>query len=228
MPIIGIPLKYNHTNEGVSILTISEYLRRSIQNSGGTILPIVPVQDVDYCNTEYDKFLDFTESEKNKIEEYLNVIDGIVFSGGNKETPYEMYLLKRCIEKDIPVLGICLGLQLMSCYPDGFNVEKIESNINHFQDNYDSLCHKIKIIKGTKLYDILLKEEIMVNSFHRYKANNNSNFNISAVSLDNNIEAIEMPNKKFILGVQWHPEISYSFDEDSRKVIEAFINACKK
>ena len=74
--------------------------------------------------------------------------------------------------------------------------------------------------------EILEKDEIMVNSFHRYHVSDNEYFFVSSRSEDGYIESIEMKNKKFIMGVQWHPEISYNFDDNSKKLIDYFINKC--
>ena len=150
----------------------------------------------------------------------------MLFPGGNKFTPYDRYLLERCIEKDIPVLGICLGMQMMSCFKKDVNLIKNETDINHKQESDEELTHKVRIKKDTLLYEIIGSEEIMVNSFHNYHVLDNNLFNICAISEDNIIEGIELNDKKFVLGIQWHPEISYEFDLNSKKIIDEFIRRC--
>lgn len=225
---IGIPLKYSHLEDGRCILYLGEKIRRCFQKADALIIPIVQVQDVDYCDTKYNEFNKLNDKEKDSIEKYLDMVDGVVFPGGNKITPFDKYLLERCIDRDIPTLGICLGMQLMSCYKDDFQVFKIESSINHFQDSDDILTHKVSIDKESILFKILKKEEIQVNSFHKFHISENEHFKNISYSEDGFIEGIEMPNKKFIVGIQWHPEISYNFDDNSKMIIDYFIDICRK
>ena len=158
MVVIGIPLKYYRLADGRNILYLTEQLRRTIQKAGGFILPIVQVQDVNYCDTRYNELDKLTKKEKEQVEEYLNKVDGVILPGGHKITHYDEYLLERCIEKNIPTLGICLGMQLMSCYKEDFKVYPNESNINHFQKSDEGTSHIVKIKKDSKLYEILKKK----------------------------------------------------------------------
>lgn len=226
MPIIGIPLRYNRLSDGRCILFLGEKIRRCIQKAGGFVLPITQVQDVDYMDTHYNEYPELTAKEKEDIEKYLDMVDGVIFPGGNKITPYDQYLVKRCIERDIPTLGICLGMQLLCYYDRDFKPTKIEES-NHYQENDNLLTHKVQLKRDSYLYKILEKDEIMVNSFHNYKVDDTGIYSVNATSEDGIPEGVELKDKKFNIGIQWHPEISYDFDDNSKKLIDYFINICE-
>lgn len=122
----------------------------------------------------------------------LSICDGIIMPGGDSVSEFDKKVLEYVIKKDIPYLGICLGMQVMG--------DKLKYVNNHYLKE-----HIVNIKKDTLLYDIYKTNKIIVNSRH-HEAVENTKYCISAVSNDNTIEAIEIKNKKFILGVQWHPE----------------------
>lgn len=91
---------------------------------------------------------------------------------------------------------------------------------------YDRTVHQVTIQKDTPLYHILKKEQMGVNSYHHQAVKTLSpDFQKTAISEDGLIEGIYMPSRKFIMGVQWHPEFSYEVDENSRKIIHAFVRS---
>jgi len=229
MPVIGVPLRYAHSDDGHPILYLAERVRRVFQYAGADVYSIVPVQNVDYINTKGNEFPELTVEQKAIIHRNLDLCDGVFFPGGIKFTPYDRYLLEVAIEKKIPVLAVCLGMQMMSCYNEEVKLEANEGDVLHNQKNDDlSLVHEVSILKDSKLYEILGKEKIMVNSFHNYHATSNHVYRTVATSSDGQIEALEYPGETFNLGVQWHPEISYEFDENSKKIIDAFLEASKE
>jgi len=154
----------------------------------------------------------------NKTINLVNLCDGIVLSGGDNFVEQDFLLVNYLYKNNIPTLGICLGMQSMArCFS---NQEEINV-INHSSDEF--YVHNININKNSLLYKILNKENIMVNSRHK-SAIVNTNLNIVALSDDGIIEAIEDVNKKFFVGVEWHPESLN--DENTKKLFDYFINIC--
>lgn len=223
-PIIGVPLRSEVDSEGKCLEYIYDMVRRAIIKANGEVLPLVPIQDIDYFKTKGNEIPKLTEDEKKRIDFYLDLIQGLFIPGGSKFCEYDRYLLERAIEKNIPVLGVCLGMQLMSCYKEDVILEKIEdSNIEHNVDLSVKYAHKVKIDRNSKLYGILQKDEINVNSFHNYSVTPNEIYKTVARSEDGIIEAIEYPSKTFNMGVQWHVEKMYDYDEDAKKIMDCFI-----
>lgn len=229
MPVIGVPLRYAHSDDGHPILYLAERVRRVFQYAGADVYSIVPVQNVDYINTRGNEFPELTVEQKAIIHRNLDLCDGVFFPGGIKFTPYDRYLLEVAIEKKIPVLAVCLGMQLLSCYDEEVKLEDNNSSVKHDQGKEeDILIHEVTIDKNSRLYQILGQEKIMVNSFHKRHATDNHVYRTVARSLDGQVEALEYPGETFNLGVQWHPEISYDFDSNSKKIIDAFLEASKE
>lgn len=154
--------------------------------------------------------------EFNKLIESVNLCDGIILSGGSNFHENDFKLVNYLVSKDIPTLGICLGMQSMAEY---FNKGRDIKVNNHYSTN--KYVHKVNIKRGSKLYNILNKDEILVNSRH-HTAIPFTNMVISAKSKDNIIEAVELSNLKFFIGVEWHPESIN--DNNSYLIFKSFIN----
>lgn len=154
----------------------------------------------------------------------LGLYDGFILQGGDFATEFDYKLIKKCYELDIPILGICLGMQTIGEVFGG-NLKNTELNIHHPIDGLK--LHNITIYNNTKLFDIIGEYNISVNSRHNYEIKG-VNLTISARSNDGVIEAIEDSSKKFFIGVEWHPEDMIGFDNYSKKIFEFFIDSCKK
>ena len=155
-----------------------------------------------------------------KTIELVNECDGIILSGGDNFIDEDFLLVKYLHENNIPTLGICLGMQTMArCFSDLEEVDVVNHKLS------DSNGHYIKIYKDTLLYKIMKADRIFVNSRHK-SAIIDTNLCISSRAEDNIIEAVEDSEKKFFLGVEWHPE---SLDDlYSKKLFDYFIDVCNK
>lgn len=151
-----------------------------------------------------------------KTKELVGLCDDIVLSGGDDFTYQDFLLVDYLYENDIPTLGICLGMQTMAKYFSDIDEIDIQNHLSK-----EKYVHSINIKKNSLLYDILQQENILVNSRHK-SAIIQTDLNISALSDDYVIEAVEDTSKKFFLGVEWHPESLN--DEFSQKLFDYFVN----
>lgn len=193
-PVIGIISRqyYSKTNKKVNI--VYNDIISAIRKSKGIPLGIPHNED---------------------IKPYLNICRGFILQGGDDINNYNLKIINILKEKNIPLLGICLGMQEMT-----YNKNMIDIP-NH---KINSL-HEIKIKKDSLLYKIIKKDKILVNSRHK-SAIKNTKYKVSALSKDNIIEAIEDSTKTFFLGIQWHPENLYQIDPNSKKIFDYFIKIC--
>lgn len=233
-PIIGVTPLYD--TEKDSVYMLPQYLN-SITAAGGipVILPL--------------------NSDADDIKAVAECCDGFLFTGGQDIIPaiygeettrfcgevcpardaVDIAILGEALEADKPIFGICRGLHLVNAVMGGTLYQDLEVqqanslNIAHNQHySFKIPVHSVNISNAGPLYDILGTDSIMVNSIHHQgiKVLADS-LTPAALSPDSLVEAAYMENMKFVLCVQWHPEYTFETDESSRKLFEAFINACK-
>jgi putative glutamine amidotransferase len=211
-PLIGITTYLGEKN---TINSVSFYYINAIHMAGA--IPVnLPIINDEAC-----------------IEVYMEILDGVLFTGGVDIAPYyygenpinqlgkissrrdefELSLFKRAYEKNIPILGICKGIQLINVALGGNLYQdiptQIPSSLGHGPSGIgvDELYHSVKIKRESKLYGIIGEEETLVNSFHHQSIKTlGGNLMASAFSEDGVIEAVESLDDKFLVGVQWHPE----------------------
>ena len=223
MPIIGIVGRVEYPGN-TGKLVINEYYRRKIIKYGGNPIMILPPQDIDYTTVKYSDQEELTREEKEMLIEQIKLCDGILMPGGFKINKFDRFISEYATDYDIPLFGICLGMQIMANYKKDLWIEKNDSFIEHRVE--EGLVHSVTLDKSSKLYEIIDKDKFMVNSRHFYHVLPNEYYDISSVSDDNYIESIEMKDKKFNIGVQWHPESMD--DETSDKLFKKFIDVCRK
>ncbi len=181
---------------------------------------------------------------------YLDHIQGVVVTGGafdvdpslfgatvkhatvttkDRRTAFELALMRGLLAKDLPILGICGGQQLLAVALGGSLVQhipdEIPSDIPHEQPNPRTEAgHEVIVAANTLLHRIVGQERIPVNSAHHQavKAVPGSIL-VNARAPDGVIEGIEDPARQFCLGVQWHPE--YHISPADRAIFDALIAA---
>ena len=188
------------------------------------------------------------------IAQLVDLCDGFLFTGGQDVSP-QMYgeamkptcgelcpardtlereLLYRALERDKPILGICRGIQFLNVALGGTLYQDLPtehpSEIEHsMKPPYDQAAHTVRILPDTPLAALLQKQELGVNSCHHQAIRSLAPSLVEmARSTDDLIEAVYLPGKTFVWGVQWHPELSFRTDEDSRKMFMALVTAVIK
>ncbi len=214
-PVIGITGNY-----GEQTCKLGEGYYKQIVRAGGTPFVIPPTTD------------------RETLLSFLNRIDALLLSGGADynplycgEEPYEklgginaerdlseLLLCRLAANRQMPILGICRGIQTMAIAMGGHVAQHIDTPIKHSQDAARSEpTHSVKLGGGSILYDIYntCSEEcgsdavatLYVNSFHHQAVDQTGpHFRVAAVASDGTIEAIESTEHKPFVGVQWHPE----------------------
>ncbi len=203
-----------------------EEIRLAVTKFGGIPLLILPVDKDDLsCKNLY------SEEEIKDLESILSLCDGFILPGGDTWYHLDEVVIDYAIRRDKPLLAICLGMQALSKVLSGEkriaydNTIKNNTLINHLEPNKDYV-HSVIIDKNSKLYSIIGKKEIWVNSRHSYHVPELDNTLVSARSSDGLIEGVELKDKKFIIGVQWHPESNLE-DKHSKKLFKSFFDYFK-
>lgn len=199
MPIIGIVTRSFFSDENNPISIIYKDIENAILENNGIPIGIT-------LNGNY--------------KSVINLCDGIIFQGGDDFEKYDFDALKYIYDINKPVLGICLGMQLIGVLFEG-NVLDIKNHKKRL--NY---VHSVVIDKKSILYNIFKTNIIKVNSRHK-SIIKNTKIDIMGISNDGYIEAIGDKRKKFFVGVQWHPESMISYDKKQNNLFKYFINCCK-
>lgn len=178
------------------------------------------------------------------------ICDGYLFTGGHDVDPsmygavrtsecgasnaardaLESRLLLKALETDKPLLGICRGIQIINVVCGGTLYQDLPTEYaseveHHMTPPYNRFVHEAKIT-GPVLGSILGEDCVGVNSYHHQAiCHLAEGLQIEAVSEDGLIEAVSYPRKRFVLAVQWHPELIYREDENCAKIVRAFAAA---
>ena len=205
-PLIGITANY----EGMDATLRYAYYNKVVE-AGGIPVIIPPVND------------------RHVLVNTLDRLDALILTGGADINPLwcgeepspklwhinskrdlpELLITRLAYNRQIPMLGICRGIQTLAIALDGHVAQDIPSStIKHSQDaDRGELTHSVTLHKNSELYRLYGTQNIFVNSFHHQAVSApGKRFWVTATAPDGTIEAIESTEQKSILGVQWHPE----------------------
>jgi len=190
--------------------------------------------------------------EAELADAYLEVLDGLVVTGGafdldpslygaterhatvttkDRRTAFELAITRAALERDRPLLGICGGQQLLNVALGGDLIQHIPDAVPgclaHEQPNpRTEPGHSVDVVAGSRLHAIGGATRLEVNSAHHQAAGAvGAGVTVSARAPDGVVEAIELGDRRFCIGVQWHPEYRISAADDA--LFDALIAACR-
>ncbi|HKV00009.1 MAG TPA: gamma-glutamyl-gamma-aminobutyrate hydrolase family protein [Vineibacter sp.] len=190
--------------------------------------------------------------EPDQAADYLDTVDGVLVTGGafdvdpsyydggarhttvvtkDRRTAFEFAITRGAIDRDMPVLGICGGQQLLHVVLGGKLIQHIPDAVPaalaHEQPNpRNEAGHEVVVKHGTLLHRLVGVDRLPVNSAHHQAAlDEPSGVVVNAVADDGVIEGIEATGRRFCLGVQWHPEFHISTGD--KQIFAAFVAACR-
>ncbi len=229
-PLIGIFPQYDRANSQVMVK--ESYLK--MLNQAGALTCVLPL---------YNKHEDMVE--------LIDMFDGFLVPGGPDILPayfgeepipefgtieplrdeLELKLIPEIAKTNKPLLGICRGMQSINVALGGTMIQDIGAQtqpgvrVAHDQKSaHEVLTHTVRVKSKSLLGNIMGAEEIAVNSFHHQAVNAIGNDLIeTAWAKDGIIEAIELKNHPFFIGVQWHPEWLVETSEYTSKLVNAFV-----
>lgn len=233
-PVIGITAAFDFEKSTSNLR--EDYYEAIIQC--GAVPVIIPVTEV-----------------KSVWVEYLDICDGIILSGGpdvdalqfgQSNMPYtkeispardnmELFIARQALAVDKPLLGICRGIQVLNIASGGSIYQDIYAE-NNSGNSLIQHCqaaprwfqvHTVEILENNCLFGIFGRQTLKVNSFHHQAVREVApGFLVNACSEDGIIEAISNESKRFVLGVQWHPENLWRKDKIHLKLFERLVAVC--
>lgn len=186
--------------------------------------------------------------------EFLDRVDALVLSGGADVDPalygeerhrtvrhvlpgrdaFEIALCREALVRDLPTLAICRGHQVLNVATGGTLYQDIPSQVRGAADHDPDIprheaCHDVAVLPGTRLREILGRDTVSVNSFHHQAVKVlGRGLVLSARGADDGvIEGMEMPDRRFMIGVQWHPESFWDQPRGFQPLFEALVNAAR-
>jgi len=184
----------------------------------------------------------------------LDRLDGLVLSGGADVDPalygqaprpelgrvvrerddFELALCREAVRRDVPILAICRGQQVLNVATGGTLLQDIPSVVLGALDHDPpaerwEAVHDVRVLQGTRLREILGRDLVRVNSFHHQAIERLGKGLVACARSveDDVVEGVELPGRRFVLGVQWHPEAFWREPTDFGGLFGALASAAR-
>jgi putative glutamine amidotransferase len=230
-PRIGIPMRIEHTTDR---FYLSRHYSEAIEGAGGAPVHISLIPKFDY------------------IDAVVEGLDGILLPGSDSDVdplrygqqPHpelgsvhiikdetDLLLIEAAERRRLPILAICFGMQILNVSRGGTLIQDIRSQVPDAIKHEQGVprgrpSHRVKLLENTKLSNITATIDALVNSHHHQAVESaGANLIATAWATDGVIEAIEDPRPdRFVMAVQWHPEIGWEDDAISQRLFKSFVN----
>ena len=233
-PLIGITPSFN---SGTGVISLQKNYGEAIAASGG-----IPVS-----------FL--LSEDPGILLEAFKRCDGILLSGGididpgsykearisacggsaTRRDDMEIFIVRRALKKNLPILGICRGMQLMNIAAGGTLYQDIYTQISdrpilrHTRTAANlHPRHEIEIVRNSIIHNSFHTDRVWVNSYHHQAVKTLApGFRVTSRASDGIIESIEHSDRKFAVGIQWHPERLWAIESIYQNIFIEFIRCCE-
>lgn len=235
-PLIGIPCHADFLDGSRRpVYCNNRAYVHAIENAGGVPILIPILNDLSLLNT------------------LLPRLDGLLLSGGADIEPslygeelhpladepdreldeIELMLAFWALQEDIPTLGVCRGMQLLNVALDGTLYQDIDDlyptsqHHSHREKPRDFLAHRVSVLPGSRTEQLLGTDSFMVNSLHHQAVKKPGRGVVISGQADDGIpEMLEVPDHRFMLAVQFHPEEIYKIEPACARLFAGFVRAC--
>ena len=235
-PLIGIPCQSDFRDGSRRpIYCNNRAYVHAVENAGGVPILIPIFQDLSLLDT------------------LLPRLDGLLLSGGidieaarfgeerhpladepdRELDAIELMLASRALQEDIPTLGICRGMQLLNVALDGTLYQDIDdlrpASLHHTRRDMprDFLAHRVTVLPGSRMEQLLGTNSFVVNSLHHQAVHKpGRGVVISGQAEDGIPELLEVPDRRFVMAAQFHPEEFYRKEPVCARLFAGFVRAC--
>ena len=232
-PLIGIPMRIELETDR---FYLSRHYSEAVEAAGGTPVHISLIPKVDYIDSVVDcldgVLLPGSDSDVDPIRYGQQPHQGLGTVHPIKDET-DLLIIAAAERRGLPILAICFGMQVLNVSRGGTLIQDIASQvpaaIKHQQGvPRDRASHKVTLVDGSHLNRLAVDSDVvlLVNS-HHHQAVETAGKDLAVVSRssDGLIEAVEDPREgRFVVAVQWHPELGWKTDQFSQRLFKTFVD----